>query len=168
MGNLISDFILDNFNKLKGYLQNSFEELNEADAEDIIQATALKLLGSNRGRIDYVSSYVYKSVSNGARDFFRKNNKVVLTDSFEESDDTGDAEDDILNNELSEQIKSALYRLDEKSRFVFIETEIKGRSYEELSRETGDPVGTLLSRKSRARKKLRILLKDYVDNGGKS
>lgn len=166
MGNPVSDFILDNFSKLKGYLQNSFDELSEADAEDIIQATALKLLGTNRGRIDYVSSYVYKSVSNGARDFFRKNKLVVLTDSFEGNEETCNTEDDILNNELCEQIKSALYRLDEKSRFVFVETEIKGRSYEDLSVETGDPVGTLLSRKSRAKKKLKILLKDYVKSGG--
>ena len=162
MGNGIGDFILDNFNKLKRYLQYTFEELSEADAEDIIQATALKLLGSSRNRVDYLSSYVYKSVSNGAKDFFRKNNRVVLTDTIEHNSDIHDAEDDVLNNELSEQIKAALYRLDDKSRYVFIETEIKGRSYEELSEESGEPIGTLLSRKNRAKKKLRKYLEGYV------
>lgn len=165
LSNLIGDFISDNFNKLKRHLQYSFEELSEADAEDIIQNTAMKLLGGGGGKVDYISSYVYKSVSNGAKDFFRKNNRIILTDNVENGE-TRDAEDDVLNGELSEQIKSALYVLDEKSRYVFIETEIKGRSYSEISDETGEPVGTLLSRKSRAAKKLKILLKDYVNDGG--
>lgn len=164
MSNLIGDFIQDNFNKLKRHLQYTFEELSEADAEDIIQATATKLLGRGGGRVDYISSYVYKSVSNGAKDFFKKNNRIVLTDTVENGE-TRDAEDDVLNQELGEQIKAALYQLDPKSRYVFMETEIKGRNYKEISEETGEPVGTLLSRKNRAVKKLRILLKDYVDGG---
>lgn len=165
LSNLIGNFISENFNKLKRHLQYTFEELSEADAEDIIQSTAMKLLGSGGGRVDYLSSYVYKSVSNGAKDFFRKSNRIILTDTVENGE-TRNAEDDVLNGELGEQIKAALYLLDENSRFVFMETEIKGRSYNELSDETGEPVGTLLSRKSRAVKKLRILLKDYVNYGG--
>ncbi|MDX1358102.1 MAG: RNA polymerase sigma factor [Clostridia bacterium] len=165
MGSLIGDFISDNFNKLKRHLQYSFDELSEADAEDIIQATAVKLLGGRAGSVDFVSSYVYRSVTNGAKDFFRKSNRIVLTDKVE-TGETRNAEDDVLNGELGEQIKAALYTLDAKSRHVFMETEIKGRSYQELSEETGEPIGTLLSRKSRATRKLRILLKDYVDDGG--
>ena len=65
-------------------------------------------------------------------------------------------------------LQAALYKLDDKSRHVFMETEIKRRSYQELSEETGEPIGTLLSRKSRATRKLRILLKDYVNDGGVS
>jgi len=165
LGSLIGDFISDNFNKLKRHLQYTFDELSEADAEDIIQSTAVKLLGRGGGRVDYISSYVYTSVSNGAKDFFKKNNRLILTDSVENGE-TRDAEDDVLNGELGEQIKAALYLLDENSRYVFMATEIKGRSYKELSEETGEPVGTLLSRKNRAVKKLRILLKDYVNDGG--
>lgn len=164
MGSLIGDFISDNFNKLKRHLQYTFDELSEADAEDIIQSTAAKLLGRGGGRVDYISSYVYTSVSNGAKDFFKKNNRLILTDSVENGE-TRNAEDDVLNGELGEQIKSAVSHLDPKSRYVFLETEIKGKSYREISEETGEPVGTLLSRKNRAVKKLRILLKDYVDGG---
>ena len=165
MSNLIGDFILDNFNKLKRHLQYSFEELSEADAEDIIQNTAMKLLGGRGAGVEHLPSYVYKSVSNGAKDFFKKSNRVILTDTVE-TGDSRDAEDDVLNKELGKQIKAALKLLDEKSRYVFIETEINGRSYKELSEKTGDPVGTLLSRKNRAVKKLKILLEDYVKDGG--
>jgi DNA-directed RNA polymerase specialized sigma24 family protein len=46
---------------------------------------------------------------------------------------------------------------------VFVETEIKGRSYDELTRETGERLGTLLSRKSRASKKLKETIRGYMD-----
>ncbi|MBN2557425.1 MAG: sigma-70 family RNA polymerase sigma factor [Clostridia bacterium] len=166
MSNLIGDFISENFNKLKRHLQYSFEELSEAEAEDIIQQTILKILGSGRSNsIEYLSSYFYKAISNGATDYFRKNKRIVPLDSV----DTGNvrnAEDDILNLELGSQIRCALEQLDEKSRLIFIETEINGRSYMEISQETGEPVGTLLSRKSRAVSRLRKLLVNYVKDGG--
>ena len=167
MSNTIGDYISINFNKLKRHLQYSFEELSEADAEDIIQHTAMKLLSGNNGSIEYLSSYFYKAITNGAKDFFRKNNRIVLGENIE-PDQVGNVENDVLNEELGDQIKKALYLLDEKSRYVFIETELKGRSYGELAEETGEPIGTLLSRKSRSVKKLRILLKDYVKDGGLS
>lgn len=167
MGSLIGDYFSDNFNKLKRHLQYSYDSLSEADAEDIIQSTAMRLLGMGNNRINYISSYVYTSVSNTAKDFFRKNNKIILTESVE-TEATQNGEDDVLNNELGMKIKEALNFLDKKSQYVFIQTEINGRSYSDLSKETGDPVGTLLSRKSRAVKKLRFILKDYVNDGGVS
>jgi DNA-directed RNA polymerase specialized sigma24 family protein len=53
-------------------------------------------------------------------------------------------------------------RLEENQRYVFVETEIKGRSYDELVRETGEKLGTLLSRKSRAVKKLKEMIRGYL------
>ena len=52
--------------------------------------------------------------------------------------------------------------LDEKSRFVFTETVLNGKSYRQLSEQTGEPIGTLLAHKSRAAKKLAIILDEYV------
>ncbi|MHB8129915.1 MAG: hypothetical protein ACYDEX_13035 [Mobilitalea sp.] len=49
-----------------------------------------------------------------------------------------------------------------KSRYVFVETEIKGRSYDSLVKESGEKLGTLLSRKNRARKQLRDALVTYI------
>ncbi len=56
----------------------------------------------------------------------------------------------------------AIDKLDDKQRYVFVETEIKGRSYEELSKESGEKIGTLLSRKSRAAKKLKDMMYEYM------
>jgi DNA-directed RNA polymerase specialized sigma24 family protein len=41
-----------------------------------------------------------------------------------------------------------------------IATELKGKSFRDLSEEWGEPIGTLLSRKSRAVKTLKKLLED--------
>ena len=45
-------------------------------------------------------------------------------------------------------------------RAVLIATELKGKSFRELSEEWDEPMGTLLSRKSRAVKTLRKLLEE--------
>ncbi len=163
MSKAIADFFTNNFQKLKRYLLYSFRDLGEEDAEDIIQQTALKLLeGGYTNRIDFISSYVYKSLLNGARDYLRRGVRIDYRTDIEPVDENT-AEDLLLNDELGEKIKDALYKLDEKSRFVFMETQIKGRSYEELAQETGEPLGTLLSRKSRAKEKLRNILKNYIE-----
>ena len=55
-------------------------------------------------------------------------------------------------------VEEALGRLSVEHRFVIMETYIRGRSYEEVSRERGVPVGTLRSRTFYALKALRILM----------
>lgn len=64
-------------------------------------------------------------------------------------------------------ITAAIGRLDEKQRYVFVETELKGRSYDELARETGEKLGTLLSRKSRAASKLKSMIHEYMSQEDK-
>ena len=66
-----------------------------------------------------------------------------------------DTADRILETWLVEE---ALGRLSVEHRFVIMETYIRGRSYEEVSRERGVPVGTLRSRTFYALKALRILM----------
>jgi len=52
--------------------------------------------------------------------------------------------------------------MDEKSKQIFVQTEIMGISYKDISQKTGEKIGTLLSRKSRAAKKIQKYLNDYV------
>jgi DNA-directed RNA polymerase specialized sigma24 family protein len=53
-------------------------------------------------------------------------------------------------------------KLEPKQRAVWIATEIEGYTFKELAAKWEEPIGTLLSRKSRATKILRKLLKDNV------
>lgn len=145
--------------KFKNYLRASFSGLNDADAEDIVQQTALSMLQRDDGDdIEYVSAYIYASLRNAAKNLFRKRSREVLGTEVEQR---ASAEDELMRFELEDAVSEALSMLDDKSRFVFEQTEFEGRSYKELSEQTGEPIGTLLSRKSRAVKKLAILLSDY-------
>lgn len=126
-----------------------------------MQQAALKLL--HRGEIAGVknlTSYIFTMLENGARDFYRKRNReTVVADNVEEGSQS--TEQQVLEREVKLVISKAINILDEKQRYVFVETEIKGRSYEELVRETGEKLGTLLSRKSRAVQKLKTIIKEY-------
>lgn len=118
-------------------------------------------MGESVGRISNVLSYVYTMLENGAKDLFKKRSREMLTD---DSIDAAalSAEEKVLVSELKQVILHAIETLDAKHRYVFVETELKGRSYEELIAETGEKAGTLLSRKSRAKKRLQDRIQDYL------
>lgn len=160
---ILSDFFEENYQQFKYYLRSRFTEINEYDAEDIIQHTIIKLLykGDDILSINNLSSYMYTSLQNGAKDYFKKNSRLILYENFDE-EQSPSIEEEILLKELKMVIRNAIYNLEAKSRYVFVETEIKGRSYSELVKETGEKLGTLLSRKSRAKIKLQEALKAYI------
>ena len=157
------EILAGNFTKFKSYLKSSFSQLNDYDAEDVIQQTALRLLGRDESDIAYASAYIYACLRNVALGLLRKRQRELPEQDIENGSG-GSAEDAMLREDLKQQVKDALSMLDEKSRFVFVQTELLGKSYKELSAQTGEPVGTLLSRKSRAVKKLMDLLDDYYYN----
>lgn len=161
--NIIEDVFTNDYTNFKAYLISRFDNINEYDAEDIIQHTVLKLLykGDDALSIQNMTSYIYKSIRNGAYDLLKKRNREILGDDYLDGE-TLTIEDELLIKELKTVLKNAIQSLDEKSRFIFVETELKGKSYKELSTETGIKLGTLLSRKSRALKKLENILTNYV------
>lgn len=161
----ISDFFEDNYLRFKGYLKLRFRELNEYDIEDIIQQTIMKLLykGDDLFSVQNLTAYMYSSLQNGAKDYYRNSSRKDISeeDSRYKGLEGDNLENQVLNEELKQMLKNALDSLDDKTRYVFVETEIKGRSYESLVEETGEKLGTLLSRKNRGKKRLQELLKEY-------
>lgn len=164
--NVIGEFFEENYIAFKRYLKVRFNELNDQDVEDIIQQTIMKLLykGDDFLSIKNLTSYTYVSLQNGAKDYFKKHNRVVLreNDSRELEQASQTTEEQVIESELKIMIEEAILSLDFKLRYVFVETEIKGRSYDSLVRESGEKLGTLLSRKKRAKKKLQEVLTHYV------
>jgi RNA polymerase sigma factor (sigma-70 family) len=65
---------------------------------------------------------------------------------------------------LLEEIESALAELPEEQRDVFVAHELEGRSFREMSAESGVSVNTLLSRKRYAVRHLRERLQDTYDD----
>ena len=156
----IGDAFGDGFARLKNYLRGAFGTLSEYDAEDIVQQVAVSMLCRGTDGISNTTAYIYAALRNTALSHFRKQkHEAPLEAAPEEAD--GSPEDAVIDGELSRDMEDALRMLDKKSRFVFVETALHGKSYRQLSEQTGEPMGTLLARKSRAVKKLAIILDEY-------
>jgi RNA polymerase sigma factor (sigma-70 family) len=159
---MIGQVFEENYEWFKRFLRGRFINLNDYDIEDIIQQAAMNLLyKTDIAGISNLTSYVFTSIQNGAKDHFKKRNReTLIPDNVEGS--TAALENKVLGAELQQMIDKAIDELDEKQRFVFVETELKGRSYESLVEQTGEKLGTLLSRKSRAAKRLRTIIEEYI------
>jgi len=68
-----------------------------------------------------------------------------------------------LHRELEDRVAEAMERLPFDQRTVFVLRTSEGLSYQEIGEQLNVSVGTVMSRLSRAREKLRDLLKPYLD-----
>ncbi len=74
----------------------------------------------------------------------------------------------VLNKELANFIRKAMQELPEQFRIVIVLRELQGLSYEEIAESLGCELGTVKSRIARARTRLQLLLKNYVEKLPKS
>jgi|AGTN01.1.fsa_nt_gi RNA polymerase sigma factor, sigma-70 family len=156
----IGDAFANGYARFTKYLRGAFGALSEYDAEDIVQQVAEAMLCRNGGDISNPTAYIYAALRNAALSHFRRQkHEAPLEAAPGETFDTPEAA--VLGEELCRDLQGALALLDGKSRFVFVETALHGKSYRQLSEQTGEPIGTLLARKSRAVKKLAIILDEY-------
>jgi RNA polymerase sigma factor (sigma-70 family) len=140
------------------------------EAEDLLQDVLTGVLSTEGSEpIEEISGYLYRSIRNRIVDLFRKESRTSQTSrvdyddlSNELADYSYEGIDEALERkDLSEAIFAAVDELQPAERAVWIATELEGRSFAELSEIWEEPIGTLLSRKSRANGKLRIKLKEY-------
>jgi RNA polymerase sigma factor (sigma-70 family) len=172
--NLFEFFAVEGRN-LRRYVLGRIRSISEADAEDIIGDVMLKLFTRPEasGPLDNPAGYVYRALHNKIVDYGRVQSRAVSLESCLDEDgelrlmalvaDSVPGPDvQAERRELMHRLGQALDRLEPKQRAVFIATEMDGQSFKELSERWHEPVGTLLSRKSRAVKALRDMLKDYI------
>jgi RNA polymerase sigma factor (sigma-70 family) len=151
---------------------------NDADAEDLLQEVFYELVEANRllMPIEYVTGWLFQVARNRITDLFRKKKPENFSDaavadengelqSIEDLLPSADAgpEAAYLRNEMLEELELALAELPEEQRSVFMAHEIQGRSFKELSGETGVSINTLLSRKRYAVLHLRERLQNIHD-----
>ena len=164
----IARFMTDEREKLVGYIRRYIDDTAERDGEDIVQDVFLNIF--NRADftlpIENLTAYVYRALRNRVIDYLRKRRETVSLDeglSHDEtlaisgllSDPRSDGNDEISKLEIRQSLFTALSVLNEEQREVLIATELEGRTCQELSREWGIPIGTLLARKSRAIRRIR-------------
>jgi len=134
-------------------------------AEDLVQEAFLRVY-RHLDRFDQrrkFSTWVYTIASNLARNELRnrKRSPLVLYQSLESADpagtpvefeDPGTRPDTLYHRRrLRELVDSAVDRLGESHRTVFVMRELEGKSYEEIAAATHTHLGTVKSRLNRAR-----------------
>jgi len=150
------------------------------DAEDILQDVFYQFAG-NAEPIEQAGSWLFTVARNKITDKYRKQKLPLADDVFgtseadEESfdwkevfmaDDTN-PETKYLRNLFWEELQAALAELPELQRDVFVQNEIEGIPFKDISEQTGVSVATLISRKRYAvlhlRERLQVL-KDELLN----
>lgn len=117
---------------------------------------------------------MFRVARNRIIDLFRKKKTQSLAQPSGESENANTLEDllpspdagpdaEYARSLLIDELEDALDELPEEQREVFIAHEIEGRSFKEISAETGIGVNTLLSRKRYAVLHLRRRLQSIYD-----
>ena len=154
---------------------------NDADADDVAQEAitrALKYFGTFKGT--NARAWILQIVRNVAYRALRKRregiNVVPLDQDLSPNgsdfridtslvDPPSDAEAEMVRIQDMKLIDAALTRLPDDLLECIVLFEVNGCSYKEIAAITGTPIGTVMSRLWRARKKLAELVASLGENG---
>jgi RNA polymerase sigma factor (sigma-70 family) len=146
---------------------------DEIDAEDLLQDVFFELVEAYRMMkpVAHAGAWMMQVAKNRITDLFRRRkpdaaegDRRVLEDLLPSPDAGPDAL--YARGVLVAEIEAALGDLPASQREVFLAHEIDGRSFADISRETGVSVNTLLSRKHYAVKRLRSRLQRIYEESG--
>jgi len=140
---------------------------NDADADDVVQESflrALKYFGGFRGEgASQSRAWLLAIVRNMAHTWRRRLHTGSSTTEFDETVHSEAIADEhpgsaLSRRDLRETLAEVLDRLPPEFREVIVLREMEGLSYKEISEVADVPVGTVMSRLSRARKRLQEAL----------
>jgi len=172
----ISEIVAAQRSRLRNFIRRRVA--NESDVEDVLQDVFYQLVEANRllMPIEYVTGWLYRVARNRITDLFRKKKPENFSDAdvvneegellrIEDMLPSPDAGPEALyvRQVILEELEHALSELPDEQREVFIAHELEGRSFKELSQETGTSLNTLLSRKRYAVLHLRERLQTIYD-----
>lgn len=151
--------------------------LDTGDAEDVLQDVFYELIQAYRMMkpAEQVTAWLFRVARNRITDLFRRRKSVSLSDGISADEDAPTIEDLLPSPDagpdalyarslLLEALDDALDDLPGEQREVFLAHEFEGRSFKELSEETGTSVNTLLSRKRYAVLHLRERLQEFSNS----
>ena len=166
----IAAFFRDEYVRMVAFVRSRIEDAADRDGEDIVQDVMESVfsLADFTVPLDDLASYVYRSLKNRVIDAMRRRKRQVSLDMPVGEDDAtladflADARYDAVREsdkrEMRDRLFAAIDSLGADQRAIILLTEFEGRTFAEVSAETGVPIGTLLARKSRAMKRIRELL----------
>ena len=155
-----SEIIAEERSRLRNFIRRRVPD--PSDVEDIVQEVFYELVEANRllMPIEHVTGWLFRVARNRITDLFRRKRPETFSDAAAEGEDgerlriedllpSPDAGPEALyaRSLLLEELEFALGELPPEQREVFVAHELEGRSFKELSAESGVNVNTLLSRK---------------------
>ena len=144
---------------------------NEADAEDVVQSAYVRAISHFAGfRGGDGRAWLLTIVRNSCYDRMRKMGPSSRNTEFDETMHSGgrqnpDPETALLLAERTELVRKSLAELPAESREVLVLRELEQLSYREIAEIAGIPVGTVMSRLSRARQRMQRTLLGYLERG---
>ncbi len=174
----ISEVVKREQSRLRNFIRRRVPD--PLDTEDILQDVFYRLVEANRllMPIEHVTGWLFRVARNRITDLFRKQEPENFSD-IAVADEDGDSDwmqfEDLLpspdagpealyaRNVLLDELELALDELPKEQREVFVAYEFEGRSFKQISDETGVSVNTLLSRKRYAVLHLRERLQQVYD-----
>jgi len=175
----ISEIVAEERSRLRNFIRRRVPD--PSDVEDILQEVFYELVEANRllMPIDHVTGWLFRVARNRITDLFRKKKPEAFSVAApnKPGDEDGEAPriEDLLpspdagpealyvRSVFLDELELALDELPDEQREVFVAHELEGRSFKELSAESGVNVNTLLSRKRYAVLHLRERLQSIYD-----
>jgi len=146
---------------------------NDADAQDMVQEAYLRALRFFSGfRGTDAKAWLLTIVRNTCYTWLRRNRSPQLSCDFDEvvlaqEAEGPDPETEQLKKAQARMVNEAIEKLPIEFREVMVLRELEELSYKEIAVVLGVPIGTVMSRLARARKRLMLLLQgatDYTDS----
>lgn len=145
---------------------------NREEAEDLVQEAYLKALKgfSSFAPGTNFRAWIYRILRNT---FLTSRTGLKASVSFDDEENPiaepaspGDPESYLMTQADREQIRSALEQLPVPQREIILLSDVEEMSYKEISETLALPIGTVMSRLSRARRAMRELLKEKMQRAG--
>jgi len=141
---------------------------NDHDAQDVVQEASLRAFKYWKGFSGRdCRSWLLAIVRNTFYSWVRQRSvqpELTETGEIDDIDDgVPNAEDLLLQNASSDMLKAALDELPAEFREAIVLREMEGMSYKEIADIASVPIGTVMSRLARARKRLQIYLTNAAE-----
>jgi RNA polymerase sigma-70 factor, ECF subfamily len=154
----IEDIWVEFSTPLKSFIKRRVK--NNQDVEDILQSVFYKIHTniSNLNGAGKVHAWIYRITRNAIADFYRSQAKQANFEELQNDIIEDSQEDDTINHEIAQCLKTMIQYLPEKYKEAIILTEFHNLTQKELGEKLGLSVSGAKSRVQRARIKLREML----------
>ena len=156
---------------------------NAADAEDLVQETYLRAYRGFGGFTEgtNLKAWLYRILTNTYINAYRAKQRRPDETDLDEVEDLylyrrmggleaaragRSAEDELMDLFSEAEVKAAIESLSENFRMVVLLADVEGFAYKEIAEILDIPIGTVMSRLHRGRKRLQQLLTDFGQRRG--